>query len=606
MKRDFLKTIICICVSSILVCSCKQDIKPEEINPDALRVLTIAQLKDMNTGIMTAKVKIPAMVMSSGDNIESNLFTIQDGNESKDGILIDAKASHGFAYGTKVLLNVEGCEFTKRDNYCIIKLPELSYVTKESSSDTPFSAVMIDKKKLAIGNYQSMYVGLDGFEVIDDQLNATIGGTLNFVNKQKDTIKVVTSSKATFANYIVSKNSGIVKGVVSLVDEEYVLLPQSSSDFDLTAKRFKLSGDNNAIVVWTDNTSLNAYVAECTNNEIEGAVSLDEDGTQSANCFVVSKPGKYSFYAKDASGKYPAGIEEDTILYIDVTAVGGNSVVGYVSPDTKQLLWTWHIWASSTSLSEMSLTRETTATDNEATTSMSIVMLDRLLGAGGITPGTTQPHGLYYQWGRKDPMIGVSTIGQWVSKETESESELGGAATSHSVVNKTYVAEWNYSDGTEETATHQGGASVPTTFITLNYPSLNDEQWAEVANPCPYGYHVPSIQESKAVLGVNAKITYTDLGMVFNADGTTEGMDVTKDLGCTLKDCKVWFPNNGDRAKKKGRMLNLGRNHYSWCNTLSGSSGYMIQITNTQLNPEGTFNRGNATGVRCVKDFKVK
>ncbi|MDD4670019.1 MAG: DsrE/DsrF/DrsH-like family protein, partial [Bacteroidales bacterium] len=76
---------------------------------------------------------------------------------------------------------------------------------------------------------------------------------------------------------------------------EYVLLPQSSSDFDLTAKRFKLSGDNNAIVVWTDNTSLNAYVAKCTNNEIEGAVSLDEDGTQSANCFVVSKPGKYSF-----------------------------------------------------------------------------------------------------------------------------------------------------------------------------------------------------------------------------------------------------------------------------------------------------------------------
>ena len=100
-------------------------------------------------------------------------------------------------------------------------------------------------------------------------------------------------------------------------------------------------------------------------------------------------------------------------------------------------------------------------------------MLDRLLGANNTTPGTVGPHGLYYQWGRKDPMIGVSIIGQFSSSEDESETEIGGAATATSSVNKTFVPDWYYDDSNEETKTHQEQVPIqpdisPTTTTILH------------------------------------------------------------------------------------------------------------------------------------------
>lgn len=608
MNHNIFKAAVC----AVLLCTalaCEKDVKPEKINPDELRVLTISQLKDFNEGKLTAKVKIPAVVMSTPEIVGSTMFTIQDGYESRDGILINHQTAHNYKAGDNIVIDIDGCNLTKDDVFCTITIPNNENVTKGTAAVAPYGAVIIDKAKLQSGNYQSMYVGLSGYEVIDDQIAEKVGKTLKFVNKDSDTILVITSSSASFAGETVPELSGTIKGIALYQNGEYVLSPQNLSDFaQLTEKRFKIKGDNNAILVWSEGSSLDSYLSEASVNEVEGAVSLDANGTQPANCFIVDKPGVYRFFAMNPLGEYPAGIPEETQIYITVEGVGGNTVVGYVDPASKKILWTWHIWASTVSLAEMTLTHNTTATDNNKTVSRSIVMLDRLLGANNTTPGTVGPHGLYYQWGRKDPMIGVSIIGQFSSSEDESETEIGGAATATSSVNKTFVPDWYYDDSNEETKTHQGASAHPTRYISNNdnNPSYADKTWPDIANPCPYGFHIPDENESKAIWGVNGALKYSGLGLVYHADGTTEGMDTARDLGFVLKGLDIWFPNNGNRARKAGRMLNLGRQHHYWCNYLNaaGTNGYAARIRNDEINPGAAINRGNATGIRCVKDYK--
>ncbi|MGI6293679.1 MAG: hypothetical protein ACOXZJ_04465 [Bacteroidales bacterium] len=82
-------------------------------------------------------------------------------------------------------------------------------------------------------------------------------------------------------------------------------------------------------------------------------------------------------------------------------------------------------------------------------------------------------------------------------------------------------------------------------------------------------------------------------------------MDTEANLGFVIKGLDIWFPNNGNRARKAGRMLNLGRQHHYWCDYLnaSGASGYAARIRNNEINPGVAINRGNATGIRCVKDY---
>ncbi len=608
MNYNIIKAAVCAILCCAII-ACEKDVKPEPINPDELRVLTIAELKDFNEGELTAKVTIPAVVMSKSEVLGTTMFTIQDGYESRDGILINHKSTHSYQAGDNILIDIDGCQLSKDDSFCTITIPNDKSVTKSNSTTAPYGAVIIDNTRLQSGNFQSMYVGLSGYEVIEEQISESVGKTLKFINKDSDTIRVITPSTASFAGEIVPELSGTIKGIALYQDGEYVIVPQNISDFaQLTEKRFRVQGDNQAILVWSGGPSLDSFVSEASTNEVEGAVSLDADGTQPANCFVIDKPGIYSFYAKNPLGEYPAGIPEETQIYIHVQEVGGNTVVGYVDPASKKILWTWHIWTSTVSLEDMSLTRNTTATDNNQTVTRSIVMLDRLLGAVNTTPGTAGPHGLYYQWGRKDPIIGVGIIGQFSSTEDESETEIGGAATASSSINKTYVEDWYFDDGDEETKTHQGASAYPTRYISNNdnAPSVEDITWAAVANPCPYGYHIPNSDESKAIWGVNASLNYGGMELVYHADGTTEGMDTETHLGFVLKGLDVWFPNNGNRARKAGRMLNLGRQHHYWCDYLnaSGASGYAARIRDNQINPGAAINRGNACSIRCVKDYK--
>lgn len=606
MKRFSIKAYTLTALAALLLAGCIDESSLyEKINPDALRVTSIFQIKNSGPKTCKYKVNLEGVVMSAGSNMKAGDFALQDGDEAQDGIILRANGS--YAFGDKVNVYLDGMVISKEGDVFVMTDPDGSHVTKVSSGNA-YSAVAVTPDKFA-APYQSMYVSLEGWQVIEEDLGKSYGQGVRIETNKKDTLAVKVLSGASFAGQTVAQGSGKISGIVAQDGDEWVIMPQTADDVEFTDERFIIGDPNYAVLAWAEGSKLTAFVSEVASNPIEGAVT---ELPSPANCFVVSAPGVYKFKAMAADGTYPAGIPEGAEVYFKVAATGGSTVVAFLDPaDSKTVLWSWHIWASEKSLEEMSITRETVAFDDAK--GRKIVMLDRLLGATTTTPGKVGANGLVFQWGRKDPMPGPAILGAWSSSgdndipsgsDDWTSSSFDG--TAKTTVNPDYFPSFRFMNGSdlgEETQSHQAGAAYATTYIgnssssnITGYPSYNDAVWADAANPCPAGYHVPTPDEAKAILGVSASVTSDEYGQ----------LDMTENLGATLKDCSVWFPSNGNRARKNARYLNLGSRHYEWINEISGNNGRVMSIQNTGkgtvVNPANTFNRGNATGVRCVKN----
>ena len=74
----------------------------------------------------------------------------------------------------------------------------------------------------------------------------------------------------------------------------------------------------------------------------------------------------------------------------------GNALIALCNADG-DILWSWHIWFTDDPRGQEYY--------NNAGT-----MMDRNLGATSATPGDVGALGLLYQWGRKDPFLGSSSI----------------------------------------------------------------------------------------------------------------------------------------------------------------------------------------------------
>lgn len=146
----------------------------------------------------------------------------------------------------------------------------------------------------------------------------------------------------------------------------------------------------------------------------------------SANCYIVNHEGDYYFdatvkgngdegliagvdlYAETAE-LFPSNVGvsmnindvisnvrlEDGKIYFHATGAKGNAVI--TAKDSRanpRVIWSWHIWCTDTP-------RDRTHTNPDQ---LQFTVLDRNLGATSADPADGEAtHGLYYQWGRKDP-----------------------------------------------------------------------------------------------------------------------------------------------------------------------------------------------------------
>ena len=253
----------------------------------------------------------------------------------------------------------------------------------------------------------------------------------------------------------------------------------------------------------------------------------------------------------------------------------GNAVIA-VKDKSGKILWSWHIWLTDQPQKHVY--------KNNAGT-----MMDRNLGATSATKGDVGALGLFYQWGRKDPFLGSSSI--------------SSATLAKSTITWPSVVKSNSSNGTIGYAT-----AHPTTFITYdssNYDwyytgtsSIDNTRWTtsqkSIYDPCPAGWRVPDGGDD----GIWSKAGFDDT----TYDSTNEGMSFSISSPST-----AWYPASGCLGSNDGDLYYVGSDGYYWSASPCGNyiAYYLNFSSNGGVYPSNhNYSRACGYSVRCLQESK--
>ena len=347
-------------------------------------------------------------------------------------------------------------------------------------------------------------------------------------------------------------------------------------------------------------------------SDLNIASATDLSSSSSANCYIVSEAGLYKFKAVKGNSTTSVGsVSSASILwetfgtstvpdYLELidgvcykdgyivfqtadTFKEGNAVIA-AKDASGNVLWSWHIWLTDQP-------QEQTYYYNAGT------LMDRNLGATSATPGDVGALGLLYQWGRKDPFLGSSSI----SSSTVAKSTI----TWPSAVSS------NSSNGTIAYAT-----AHPTTFITGNSSnsdwyytgssSIDNTRWTtsgsakSIYDPCPSGWRVPDGGDN----GVWSKALDSSSYFNYTYSSSNEGINFSGKFG---SDQAIWYPASGCRSYGGGSLGSFGNGGYCWSASpydYSRSAYGLSFLNNGYVDPSYGNHRAYGYSVRCLQESK--
>lgn len=360
-------------------------------------------------------------------------------------------------------------------------------------------------------------------------------------------------------------------------------------------------------------------------------VTIEQDpalDNTAANCYIVSSPGTYSFRTVMGNSRASVGrvataevlwesfgtstvpSKGDIIKSVSYTKEPDASVgsIVYTTPSVLRngnaviaakdasgnILWSWHIWVCE-GYDPIASGQEYYKDNNIAAT-----MMDRNLGATSATPGDVGALGLLYQWGRKDPFLGSSSI--------SSNSKAASTLTWPSTVSSDAI------NGTIEYA-----VAHPTTFITYNSSnsdwyytgssSTDNTRWQTsktIYDPCPHGWKVSvSLEIVSWEVSWAVDHSYGLASVPKSWDNMNLGNGFSDDFGI---DGFVWCPAAGYYSSSNGGLCYVGLT-VGWWSCECGYYPYpqnarCLSLGNNCTNFYGWIDVGRASGhpVRCQKE----
>ena len=231
--------------------------------------------------------------------------------------------------------------------------------------------------------------------------------------------------------------------------------------------------------------------------------------------------------------------------------VKGNVVVGVKKKGESDYLWSWHLW----------LTDEPEEISG---------FMDRNLGATSATDGN-KTHGLYYQYGRKDPFTG--DIERYnINGTSIGKTDIKGGAVS-------------FAKAVQNPATFNtiiGDWVSPNNYTDKNWNDIVESTGKTFFDPCPEGWRLPTKDEFSSFSADSFVWDSTNSGRKFNTN---------------------WFPASGYRNRSDGSMTNVGSSGRYWsASPTSESYGYYLYFDSSNVNPSNNNNRANGFSVRCVQE----
>lgn len=333
--------------------------------------------------------------------------------------------------------------------------------------------------------------------------------------------------------------------------------------------------------------------------------------TSTANCYIVTKADTYAFKAVMGNSSESVGnVASVEVLWesfgTDVApAVGdlvkdvsykdgeitftatdkkGNAVIA-AKDAARNILWSWHIWLTDQP-------KEQEYYHNAG------IMMDRNLGATSATPGDVGALGLLYQWGRKDPFLGSSSISSsTVAKSTGSwppavSSDSRRGTIAYAIANPTTFIT---NDSTNYDWYYTGNE------VSNNTRWTTSENSKSIYDPCPSGWRVPdggSYGVWSNTLGSSSSFTQSSL-----YDSTNKGMNFSGKFG---PDQTIWYPASGCLIYD-GSLIKVGNVGFFW--SASPNDGYdayfayyLLIKFEDKVDPSGIDYRADGLSVRCVKE----
>lgn len=331
-----------------------------------------------------------------------------------------------------------------------------------------------------------------------------------------------------------------------------------------------------------------------------GSGSPEEDDTKyidlsaagTANCYLVQGAGDYRFKAvvgnTDATVGTVKSVEvlwesfgTDEMPNVGDLIASASYKDGYIRFSTPEsfrdgnaviaaknskgvILWSWHIWCAEEGWQEQ-------VYYNNAGT-----MMDRNLGATSAMPGDVGALGLLYQWGRKDPFLGFSSV---------SSSVLA-------VSTGTWTTSYEYSTSMSVSLCE----SNPMTFYAnYKFPINSWDLRKTCYDPCPAGWRVPEGgSEGVWAKAMGKQDPFTDQSLV-----TEFGLYLSGLVG----DDDIYYPCSGfiDGSKQ-----GVGVGYY-WscsCSPEHKNLAYYLFLndTNGYINPISDNDISARFAVRCLKE----
>lgn len=296
---------------------------------------------------------------------------------------------------------------------------------------------------------------------------------------------------------------------------------------------------------------------------------------------------------------YTPAQEEEQVGTISYTVPNpmnnGNAVIAAKDAGGK-ILWSWHIWLCKDY--DPDLTAQPYFNDAG-------IMMDRNLGATSATPGDVGALGLLYQWGRKDPFLGSSSI----SASTQAVS----------------TGTWDKTLTSEQKGKIEYAIEHPMTFIASYLQNgdwlYGESEWYRtystdltrwgakktIYDPCPQGWRVPD-EEDKNNIWSNALGSTESLGN-WGYDLQNYGINFYVKFGSSDP---IWYPLGGYLHGLTGQSaiaLLMHVKEYGFWWSCGGKYSLYIEHYNTNsIRPSYSNWASHAHGhsVRCQKDVQAE
>ena len=319
---------------------------------------------------------------------------------------------------------------------------------------------------------------------------------------------------------------------------------------------------------------------------------MDLSAPGTANCYLVKEAGDYRFKAVVGNADVTVGnVKNVEVLWesfgTDVMPNVGDLIAeasyknGYICFSTPEnfkngnaviaaknskgtILWSWHIWCAEEGWKEQ-------VYYNDAGT-----MMDRNLGATSATPGDVGALGLLYQWGRKDPFLGSSSISRQVLAVS--------------------TGTWYITSGG---SAYEAEANPMTFYASMSLPNGSWESTKTAYDPCPAGWRVPEGGED----GVWAKALGSSASVSASFDSSKNGINFTGIYG--EAEC-IWYPASGRRDYDVGSLGDIvGYGGFYWSASPYDYRAYNLFIKIYEfVRPSDGSPRAAGHSVRCLQETK--